>query len=403
MPVPGRAKRCAIVVDFIVHLGTIDPIVKPQSSSLAKRYLAALRAHLGVRRRGSTATARALGRELHAAGYDTLDLARIHDEALIALAGARRANLARHELIRRAGRFFTEALVPLEKIHRATRESLQQFRQRTATLRLHASALARGNRQLQREVARRKTSEEMVKRGQTQIQEMLAQSEIMRKKLRHLTRQVLIAHENERRQISRELHDHVVQVLVGISVELTTLARAGAVSPRALQAKIARTQRLVGKSVNAVHQFARDLRPAVLDQLGLIPALQEYLERLSAREKLIINLTAFAGIEAVDNDKRTVLYRVAQEALTNIARHAQASTVNVIISEIPGAIRMEVNDDGKSFRVAHTLSSSTHKRLGLVGMKERLEIIGGSLRIESAPGQGTSVRAEIPFTPGGSR
>jgi signal transduction histidine kinase len=103
----------------------------------------------------------------------------------------------------------------------------------------------------------------------------------------------------------------------------------------------------------------------------------------------------------LDSARRTVLYRVAQEALTNVARHAQASVVNVSLREIPGAIRMEVHDNGKSFQVQQTLSAKTNQRLGLLGMRERVEMVGGTLTIESAPGQGTTVRAEIPFRPGG--
>jgi signal transduction histidine kinase len=370
--------------------------MKKSTPGLSQRYLAALRAHLAAGHARGAVAARALGRDALASGYGTLDLARIHDEALVALASTSAAAKARHHLLRRAGKFFTEALVPLEKGHRATRESLDQQRQRAETFRLHAAALAKGNRQLRREVVRRKAGEEAVRRGKEQIQGMLIEAQLTQKKLRHVTRQVLVAHENERRQISRELHDDVAQTLVGINVELATLGAAGALNPRTLRARIARTQRLVEKSVNAVHQFARELRPAVLDDLGLIPALQVYLERLSARKKLIINLTAFAGIEALENEKRTVLFRVAQEALTNVARHAEAGTVNLILSELPGAVRMEVNDDGKSFSVLRTLSARNPKRLGLLGMRERVEMIGGTLCIESAPGQGTSIRVELP-------
>ena len=220
----------------------------------------------------------------------------------------------------------------------------------------------------------------------------------MQKKLRHLTRQVLSAQEDERREISRELHDDVAQMLTAINVELAALSAAPPVALKALRARLAFTQRLTEKAVSAVHQFARDLRPHALDDLGLIPALQIFMENLAARKKLVIRLTAFAGVEALDGARRIVLYRVAQEALTNIARHARASTVNMIISELPGAVRMEVNDNGKSFHVLKTLSSKTNKRLGLLGMRERLEMVGGTLRIESAPGQGTSVRAELPFS-----
>jgi signal transduction histidine kinase len=275
-------------------------------------------------------------------------------------------------------------------------------RRHRAALRAHAAALDRARRQLQREVARRRAGEESLKLSRRKYEVLLAQSQIMQEKLRAVTRRLLSAQEDERRQISRELHDEVLQTLVGINVELATLGRAGRLGPRELKAQIARTQRLVAKSVRTVHQFARELRPAALDHLGLIPALEAYMKRLSARKKLMINLTAFAGIEALDAEKRVVLYRVAQEALTNVARHAQASTVNLIISELPGTVRMEVNDDGKSFQVLRTLSSRRHRRLGLIGMRERVEMVGGKLEIESAPGQGTSVRVEIPFGRGGA-
>lgn len=185
-------------------------------------------------------------------------------------------------------------------------------------------------------------------------------------------------------------------------MELAALSRAASLGIRALKAKIASTQRLVEKSVSAVHQFARELRPAVLDDLGLIPAIHSYIKIVAARKKLKIRLTAFAGVEALDSARRTVLYRVAQEAITNVARHAQASVVTMSIIGIPGAVRMEVHDNGKSFQVPQTLSAKTNKRLGLLGMRERVEMVGGTLFIASSPGEGTTVRAEIPFPRGGA-
>ncbi len=191
-------------------------------------------------------------------------------------------------------------------------------------------------------------------------------------------------------------------MLVGINVELAALGKVSSLGPKPLKAKIARTQRLVEKSVDAVHRFARELRPAVLDDLGLIPALHAYTKIVAERKNLKIRLTAFAGVEALDNAKRTVLYRVAQEALTNVARHAQAALVTMKITEIPGAVRMDVHDDGKSFHVPQMLSATTNKRLGLLGMRERVEMVGGTLHITSAPGSGTTVRAEVPFQRGGA-
>ena len=376
--------------------------MKKHSPALSRRYLAALRAHLGPRRPKGAAAARALGRDLLSSGCDTLDLARLHEHALVALASSHDLADARNGLIRRAGNFYIKVLVPLEKARRATREALQQSQQRAAAIRLQAAALAKGNRQLQREVARRRAGEESVKQGRAQIQQLFVQSQAMQKKLRHMARQIISAQENERREISHELHDDIAQLLIAINVELATLGRTPSIGRRALQSRINFTQRLVEKAVKAVHQFARELRPALMDDLGLIPALQAFMERLAARKKLLIHLTAFAGVEALDSTRRTVLFRVAQEALTNVARHARASTVNMIISAVPGAVRMEVNDDGKSFQVLRALSSRTSKRLGLVGMRERVGMVGGTLAIESAPGQGTSVRVEIPSRPGGA-
>jgi signal transduction histidine kinase len=149
--------------------------------------------------------------------------------------------------------------------------------------------------------------------------------------------------------------------------------------------------------VDSVHRFARDLRPAVLDDLGLIPALHAYCQNLAERKKIKIKLTACREVETLGGAERTVLFRVAQESLSNVARHARATKVRVEISEVPGAIRMEVADNGKAFPVQKIFLAKNPKRLGLVGMKERVEMVGGNLTIESVSGIGTTVCAEIPF------
>jgi two-component system CheB/CheR fusion protein len=236
-----------------------------------------------------------------------------------------------------------------------------------------------------------------ITRGKEEYRTLLGESQAMQKKLRHLTHQILTAQEEERKKISRELHDEVVQTLVGINVELSSLVHGNAVGVRQMRDKIARTKRLVESSVDAVHRFARELRPAVLDDLGLIPALQAFCEGLAARKKLKIRFTAYRGVEQLASDKRTVLFRVAQEALTNVARHARATRVTLAISKVPGAVRLEIVDNGQSFPVRRILKARS-KRLGLVGMRERVEMVGGIFDIESKAGRGTTVRADIPFT-----
>jgi signal transduction histidine kinase len=252
------------------------------------------------------------------------------------------------------------------------------------------SELAAANKQLEASVS-------CLQKANEQHQALFFESNIMRGKLSQLTRQIITADEELRKEISRELHDQVVQTLIGINVELSALGNGAPVDARAMKRKIVHTQRLVERSAIEVHRFARELRPAMLDDLGLIPALHAYGKSLTERKKLKIHMTAFAGVEALSSDRRTVLFRVAQEALNNVARHSRATKVKMSISKILGAIRMEISDNGRSFLVEKTVSTINPKRLGLVGMKERIEMVGGKLAIESIRGKGTTVRAEIPF------
>ena len=146
-----------------------------------------------------------------------------------------------------------------------------------------------------------------------------------------------------------------------------------------------------------VHRFARDLRPAVLDDLGLIPALRTFVETLAKRERLRVQLTVYSGVEEMDISKRTVLFRVAQEALTNVVRHARATRVDISIIKASNSTCMTMADDGIGFDVEHKMNAKGTTRLGLLGMRERVDMVGGTLRVESVAGKGTTVRAWIPL------
>ena len=279
------------------------------------------------------------------------------------------------------------------------RDAIRHLLQRNETLRRNAAALARSNRRLEREITRRKAVGLKIEQARERCRTQLLESQCVQGKLRRLTRQIISAQEEERKRISHELHDEVVQTLVGINVALSALGHGLDAGPRKLKRGIARTQRLVETSVWAVHRFARELRPTVLDDLGLIPALHAYSKSLAERKKIRIHMTAIRAVETLSSAKRVVLFRVAQEALTNVVRHAAATQIKIRITLAPGGIRMEIGDDGKSFLVGKTLRAKTNRRLGLIGMRERVEMIGGSLAIESSPVRGTTVRTEIPFEP----
>jgi PAS domain S-box-containing protein len=258
-------------------------------------------------------------------------------------------------------------------------------------------ALRALNRKLKREILRRQAVEKSLKQSEQQQSQLLEQSRHMQDQLRNLSRRVLHSQEEERKRISRELHDVIAQTLTSINVRLAILREEALSNTKGLDESIARTQQLVEDSVNIVHRFARELRPPVLDDLGLIPALRTFMKTLTKETRIRVSLSAFAEVEKVNSDKRTVLYRVAQEALTNIARHAQARRAEVKIEKLDGAVCMTIKDDGKGFQTERVLHVKKNRRLGLVGMKERLEMAGGNFTVTSGPGKGTNVVAQIPL------
>jgi PAS domain S-box-containing protein len=258
-------------------------------------------------------------------------------------------------------------------------------------------ALAVANRELRREIDRRQAVEESLRKSEQHYSRLLKESRQMQEQLRQLSRQVLTMQEEERKKISRELHDVIAQTLTGINVRLAGLKKQAASDTRGLERSIARTQRLVQQSVDIVHRFARTLRPTVLDDLGLIPALHTFMKHFRAESGIQVSLSAFAAVELLDGDKRTVLYRVAQEALTNVARHAEASSAEVKLQKLDGAVYLSITDNGKGFRAERRMRANKGKGLGLLGMRERLEIVGGKFALTSAPGKGTTVLAQIPL------
>jgi PAS domain S-box-containing protein len=270
-------------------------------------------------------------------------------------------------------------------------------RKRAEATQHRIEVLAASNRKLEQEIVRRQAVEESLTKSEQHALRLLEQSHHMQEQLRLLSRQVLTVQEEERKKISRELHDVIAQTLAGINVRLTALKKEAILNTDSLERNIVRTQELVQHSVEIVHRFARELRPTVLDDLGLIPALHTFMKGFREETGIRVSLSAFAEIEQVTGDKRTVLYRVAQEALTNVARHAKASEAEVRIQKRDGAVCMEIKDNGKGFNKEGLPQGKKNKRLGLLGMRERLEMVRGDFTITSAPGKGTMIQVRIPL------
>lgn len=212
-----------------------------------------------------------------------------------------------------------------------------------------------------------------------------------------LLEKIISAQEDERKRVARELHDETSQSLTSLIVGLKVLESV-AVLPE-VREKAAELRALGGEILRDVHDLAFQLRPSLLDHLGMVAAVQRLTEDYTQKAGLQIDLQV-SGFE----DKRlppateTALYRLVQEALTNVAKHARAKNVSVILKEDGASVRAFVEDDGRGFNVAEVMGSAAKdKKLGLFGMEERAALVGGRLTIESMPGKGTRVSVEVPF------
>jgi signal transduction histidine kinase len=361
-------------------------------------YQAALNRYLDRQSATGLREASALGRQAVARGLETLDIALIHEQTLLPRALSAADPAVRERLIRRARPFFAAAITPLEATHRSAKEANIRLGELNRSLNRRSLDLLASNQALKKEILRRHRVENHLHRSEKHSSRLLEQSVQLQEQLRLLSRRVLSVQEEERKRISRELHDVIAQVLTSINLRLAVLKNESATHANGMGRKIADTQRLVAKSVDIVHRFAYDLRPAMLDYLGLIPALHSFMKRFAKETGLRVSLSAPANLDNLSSAMRTVLYRVAQEALTNVARHARASRVDVSIRVVAKTVCMQIRDDGKSFDAERVQNAAKDRRLGLLGMRERLEMVDGTFQIDSAPGKGTSLTACIPYS-----
>ena len=253
------------------------------------------------------------------------------------------------------------------------------------------------NRQLQAEIKEHKRAEQALRQSEMHFHRLLNESREMQESLRELTNEILRTREEERQRISRELHDEVGQSLAAISLALTTLSNHAMSNSSAGGQNLSHTQSLLQETMKAVQGFARDLRPAMLDELGLVPALRSYCNRFATRTGLRIQYQANPIAEQLHTDAKLVAFRIAQERLTNLSKHAQVSRVTVTLRKFKAGIRMEVADDGKSSKADPRASDNGEGRLGLLGMQERARLVNGQFTIRSQFGKGTIVRVTIPF------
>jgi two-component system sensor histidine kinase UhpB len=227
--------------------------------------------------------------------------------------------------------------------------------------------------------------------------QMLAQLEQDALEMQQLTRRVIQAQEEERHRLAHELHDEAAQALTSLLVRLRLLERAR--TPDEAQQRVQELRELTAAALEDVRRVALDLRPTILDDLGLGPALEWRVDEFN-KEGAARATIAVAGLEhRLPRETELALYRVGQEALTNVGRHACAAHVHVALERSDGYVALEVKDDGAGFDPERVRPGEGHG-LGLLGMRERIVTVGGALQIDSAPGRGTAIRAQVPLRTG---
>ena len=241
---------------------------------------------------------------------------------------------------------------------------------------------------------------ELERRVDERTKETLSLYEELRKKEEkrgELLRRIISAQEEERKRIARELHDEMSQTLAAMLISLEAVRDAG--SPELLQAKIDNARKLALRAIDSTHRMIFDLRPAILDDLGLPAAIKWYAEE--RLKPLGINFRYEGDLfeKRFQTEIETVLFRIAQEAITNIAKHSQAENVIIDLELEDSYISLEIEDDGIGFDLGSISSTKSGSRgLGLLGMRERVLLLDGKLEVQSQPGSGTRVSVTVPLT-----
>jgi signal transduction histidine kinase len=226
-------------------------------------------------------------------------------------------------------------------------------------------------------------------------------SELQEKeKLRgQLLERAITAQEEERKRIARELHDETGQLLTALAVGLGAVEQTITRDTERAQYQLTELRNITMSAIEGLRQFVSDLRPTLLDDLGLVAALRWLVERFKERTNLQVEFQVSGTKARLAPQVETVLFRIAQEGLNNVGRHARATRAVVRLEFADALARLTVEDDGCGFNINETLSARAPRRAwGLLGIQERIELVGGKFHVDSAPGQGTRLVVEIPIS-----
>jgi signal transduction histidine kinase len=291
-----------------------------------------------------------------------------------------------------------ERLAELTRVRDQAVTTRARFKQARGALRHSYEALRQQYDRLQERV---KETLELAHESKAVRGDPYRQTEVGRQAL---LQQMVTAQEEERRRIARELHDQMGQRLTALSLGLKSLENALPESSPAYE-RLQSLQRLTDLIGREVHQLARDLRPTALDDLGLHTTLLHYVEEWSERSGVEVDFHS-AGLdrERLPLPLETTLYRIIQEGLTNVVKHAHAGRVSLVLQRTPEQVLAVLEDDGRGFDAEAVMDATdVDGHLGLLGMRERAALAGGTLTVESTPGKGTAIFVRIPSRRGGGR
>jgi signal transduction histidine kinase len=215
--------------------------------------------------------------------------------------------------------------------------------------------------------------------------------------MRFYARKITQAQEDERRRIARELHDDTIQSLIALSRRLEALVRSEETLPETATLRIQELQESTGDVIRRVRRFSQDLRPSILDDLGLLPALEALTAELNSQDGLRAEFWVHGEQRRLSSEAELTLFRIAQEALNNVRKHAEANSVVTVARLGDSAVKLTIEDDGIGFKPPTLTDHPTAaSKLGLIGMHERARLLGGTLVVDSAPGQGTKIIVDVP-------
>ena len=218
---------------------------------------------------------------------------------------------------------------------------------------------------------------------------------------REYLHRIIETEENERRRISRELHDEIGQALTAIKFNLDMIDKDLPQDLPVIRGRLGEAKSLSHQTLASMRQLSMDLRPTMLDDLGLIPTLRWYIQSFSNRLNIYSDFQAIGFEEKLPPQIETAFYRIVQEALNNIAKHSGANHIEIALERKDSIIGASIMDNGKGFDFEKVLHSESPERgFGIVGMQERVSLLGGKMDIRSRPGSGTNIHIEVPYSKG---